>query len=74
MWTLDGELIDVYENAHDGFIFTLAVNNEYLFSGGDDCVVHMWQGKERVSNLYHPNSVWDMCFDSSNLITGNIII
>jgi hypothetical protein len=43
-WTMDGNEVDLY-HGHEGFVFTILVNNDFLFSAGDDAVVNIWQGK-----------------------------
>jgi WD40 repeat protein len=74
---MDGNEVELF-HGHEGFVFTILVNNDFLFSAGDDGVVNIWngifinllKGQEKSGTCLHPNTIWDMTFVGKDLVTG----
>jgi len=69
---MNGDEIELY-HGHEGFVFTILLNEDFLFSAGDDGIVNIWKGQEKNGTCLHPNTIWDMCFLDKDLVTGNIL-
>ena len=48
---------------HEGFVFCLAEANSELISGSDDRTVRVWQKRQCIDTITHPNTVWAVGFN-----------
>lgn len=68
-WNLYGQMI-LTLNGHDGFIFRVLSYGDFLFSCGDDKTLKVWYNNTFIKDLFHPNTVWDVCVDKKE---GDVI-
>ena len=67
---MDGVEIGSY-SGHEGFIFSIFVVDNWLFSGGDDRFLRTWLDGDAKQCLIHPNTIWDVCVNNkSEVITA----
>jgi phospholipase A-2-activating protein len=71
LWCLDGtHLIDF--KGHQGFVFAVdSLDSGEIISGGDDCVVKVWDGGECKQTIQMPRTIWSVTHNKlGDLIVG----
>lgn len=58
-------------SGHTGFVFTLlTLPNNTIISGGDDCLIKVWQNSQCVQTIEVPGTIWDL---KTNIL-GDLIV